>query len=179
MKDSPNAPLHTHTDDLLHSSTRPNAVPPNPYPGMSAQQPHPAGHGAPVDSGARIIGTQNNSKGPGPTLMLADTLSGNDVINFADEHIGSLKGIMLDVQGGRIAYAVLSVGGFLGIGDKLFAIPWGALILDTNNECFKLDADKEKLSKAEGFDKDNWPSMAEPQWAENLHHFYNTRPYWE
>jgi len=132
--------------------------------------------------GARILGTPDSmasSEGPGPYLMLADTLTGNDVDNFADEKLGDVKGIMLDVQRGRIAYAVLSVGGFLGLGDRLFAIPWSALTLDTANERFLLDVDKEALKNAPGFDKDQWPSMADYQWASQIHSYYRAQPYWD
>ena len=87
--------------------------------------------------------------------------------------------IMLDVERGRIAYAVLSVGGFLGLGDKLFAVPWSALKLDTDRSCFVLNVDKERLENAPGFDKDRWPSMADEQWATEIHSYYGSRPYWQ
>jgi hypothetical protein len=74
---------------------------------------------------------------------------------------------------------VLSFGGFLGVGDKLFAVPWRALKLDTDNKCFILDVDKDRLRDAPGFDKDHWPSMADTQWASKVHSYYGTRPYWE
>ncbi|HYG31471.1 MAG TPA: PRC-barrel domain-containing protein, partial [Methylophilaceae bacterium] len=73
----------------------------------------------------------DDDSGPGPRLMGADTLIGNDVANHKDEDLGDIKEIMLDVPNGRIAYAVLSFGGFLGMGNKLFAVPWEALKLDT------------------------------------------------
>ena len=85
---------------------------------------------------------------------------------------------MIDVPTGRVAYGVLSVGGFLNLGDKLFAIPWSALLLDTANHCFRLDVFKERLEKAEGFDKDAWPTMADRRWAENNHVYYDADPYW-
>lgn len=130
--------------------------------------------------GAQIVGSQTNanSAGPGPNLMLADTLTGNDVINYANEDLGEIKGIMLDVEHGRIAYAVLSVGGFMGIGDHLFAIPWSALKLDTDRKAFVLNANKELLKNAPGFDKDNWPRMADVQWANKIHQYYSVNPYW-
>ena len=62
-------------------------------------------------------------KGPGPALMGADTLIGNDVYNYKEEDLGDIKEIMLDMCGGKVAYAVLSFGGFLGMGEKLFAVP--------------------------------------------------------
>ena len=77
-----------------------------------------------------------------------------------------------------IAYAVLAFGGFLGIGDKLLAIPWGALTLDTGASRFILDVSKEKLERAPGFDKDRWPAMADPAWATELHVYYDIVPYW-
>jgi sporulation protein YlmC with PRC-barrel domain len=69
--------------------------------------------------------------GPGPALMGADTLIGNDVYNTADESLGTIKELMIDMSSGKISYAVLSYGGFLGMGDRLFAVPWQALRLDT------------------------------------------------
>ena len=92
---------------------------------------------------------------------------------------GEIKDIMLDVPTGRVAYAVLSVGGVLGIGGKLFAIPWSAMQLDTAEKGFRLNIAKERLRAAPGFDKDHWPSMADQRWAEDVHAFYGSRPYWE
>ena len=111
---------------------------------------------------------------PGPRLMGADTLIGNDVYNTRDEDLGDIKEIMLDMQSGKVAYAVLTFGGFLGMGEKLFAVPWEALTLDTANHRFTLDIDKERLKDAPGFDEDHWPSMADPKWASGVHKFYGT-----
>jgi hypothetical protein len=114
----------------------------------------------------------SSSGGPGPALMGADTLLGNDVYNGACENLGSIKEFMIDMPSGRIAYAVLSFGGFLGMGDRLFAVPWQALKLDTANKRFTLNVSKDKLKSAPGFDKDHWPSMADPTWATDVHTFY-------
>ena len=127
-------------------------------------------------SGTTILA---RDQGPGPELMGADTLTGNDVYNHKDEELGDIKEIMLDVRNGRIGYAVLSYGGFLGVGDKLFAVPWSALTLDTQNKRFVLDVDKESLESAPGFDKDDWPDMADPEWARDVHAYYGTKPYAE
>ena len=115
-----------------------------------------------------------NDSGPGPRLMGADTLIGNDVYNLQDEDLGDIKEIMLDMESGEVSYAVLSCGGFLGIGDKLFAVPWSTLKLDTENKRFILDVDKEKLESAPGFDKDDWPDMADPTWQDTIHSYYGT-----
>jgi sporulation protein YlmC with PRC-barrel domain len=131
---------------------------------------------------ARILGgTQSywDNEGPGPRIMAADTLEGDDVVNAQGEDLGEIKEIMIDVPSGRVAYAVLSFGGMLGLGDKLFAIPWHALQLDPENHCFVLDVDKERLKNAPGFDKDHWPSMADQRWATDIHSYYDARPYWE
>jgi sporulation protein YlmC with PRC-barrel domain len=126
-----------------------------------------------------IIGKRESGDGPGPEVMGAETLTGNPVVNSAGEKLGKVEAIMLDVPSGRIAYAVLSHGGFLGMGDKLFAIPWQAMKLDTRNKCFVLDLPSEVLRDAPGFDKNHWPSMADPAWATGIHEYYDIVPYWE
>lgn len=117
------------------------------------------------------------ASGPGPQLMGANTLDGNDVYNRQDEDLGDIKEIMLDVDSGRVAYAVLSFGGFLGMGEKLFAVPWSALKLDSENKRFILDVNKDQLKSAPGFDADHWPNMADPIWANDIHNYYGTKPY--
>ncbi|MBK1646175.1 photosystem reaction center subunit H [Thiocapsa imhoffii] len=114
--------------------------------------------------------------GPGPELMGADTLVGNDVYNQQDEDLGDIKEIMLDMRSGQVAYAVLSLGGFLGMGEKLFAVPWSALTLDTENKRFVLNVDKDRLESAPGFDKDMWPDMADPSWEQGIQAYYGTTP---
>lgn len=116
------------------------------------------------------------SEGPGPELMGADTLNGNDVYNQKDEDLGDIKEIMLNMRTGRISYAVLSYGGFLSLGEKLFAVPWEALKLDTENKRFVLNVDKDRLKSAPGFDKDHWPNMADTAWAKGIHSYYGTQP---
>jgi sporulation protein YlmC with PRC-barrel domain len=118
----------------------------------------------------------NSTEGPGPALMGADTLLGNDVYNNDNEKLGDIKEFMLDMATGKVAYAVLSFGGLLGMGDKLFAVPWAALKLDTGNKRFSLNVNKDALKDAPGFSKDRWPSMTDPSWAGGVHSFYGT-PY--
>ncbi|MEB0135365.1 PRC-barrel domain-containing protein [Actimicrobium sp. CCC2.4] len=116
----------------------------------------------------------SSGKGPGPELMGADTLLGEDVYNRQDESLGDVKEIMIDMRSGKVAYAVLSFGGFLGIGEKLFAVPWSALMLDTVNKRFVLDVDGEKLEQAPGFDPDHWPDMADQTWRTTVDEYYST-----
>ncbi len=116
------------------------------------------------------------STGPGPALMGADTLIGDNVVNGKDENLGDIKEIMIDMRSAQVAYAVLSFGGFLGLGAKLFAVPWQALHLDTVNKRFVLNVDKDQLKKAPGFDPDNWPDMSDVAWSNEVHNFYGTDP---
>ena len=118
---------------------------------------------------------KNIGDGPGPALMGADTLIGNDVYNASNENLGSIKELMIEMSTGKISYAVLSFGGFLGVGDRLFAVPWQALKLDTANRRFTLNASKEQLKNAPGFDKNHWPSMADTSWVSDVHSFYGVK----
>ena len=128
----------------------------------------------------RIVGKGSaTAEGPGPYVMAASTLDGDKVMSSDGEDVGKIKEIMLDVYTGRIAYAVMSSGGFLGIGDKLLAIPWSALTLDTDRKCFLLSATADRVKNAPGFDKDHWPAMADVAWANELHTYYGSSPYWE
>lgn len=118
----------------------------------------------------------SHGAGPGPALLGAKTLMGNDVVNTQGDDLGDIKELMIDMASGKIAYAVLSFGGLLGVGDKLFAVPWSALRLETTNQRFTLDVAKNVMKDAPGFDKDHWPSMSDKSWARSVSQFYGT-PY--
>ena len=90
-----------------------------------------------------------------------------------------IEDLVLDAGAGRIAYAVLSFGGFLGMGDKYFAIPWNALHFDLSEKRAVLNVDKKLLENAPGFDKDNWPNMADSVWGAGIYKHYGYTPYWE
>lgn len=107
-----------------------------------------------------------------------EELSGFSVKNGEGEDLGKIEDLAIDVASGRIAYAVLSFGGLLGIGNKYFAVPWEALTLH-GNEVILLDVDKEKLKNAPGFDKDDWPDMADRQWGASIYTYYGRTPYWD
>jgi sporulation protein YlmC with PRC-barrel domain len=113
-----------------------------------------------------------------PFTLSATTITGTGVRNRSGEDVGELKDLMIDLNSGRIAYVVLSFGGFLGLGNKLFAIPWEAFEIDTEDEKFILDVDKEALENAPGFDQHNWPRAADTQFVDSVYEFYETRPYW-
>lgn len=112
-------------------------------------------------------------------VLAASTLAGDSVKNSAGENLGKLDEIMIDIPSGRIAYAVLSFGGFLKMGNKLFAVPWNVLRVNEDEKCFILEVDKATLENAPGFDKDNWPDMADTTWGANIYSYYGRTPYWE
>lgn len=112
-------------------------------------------------------------------VLAASTLTGDSVKNSAGEDLGKVDEIMIDIPSGRVAYAVLSFGGFLRMGNKLFAVPWNALKVDEDRKHFVLDVDKTKLENAPGFDKSNWPDMADQSWGTQIYSYYGRTPYWE
>lgn len=129
-------------------------------------------------SDATALPGNDHDHGPGPDLMGAATLTGDLVFNHKDEELGEIKEIMLDTRNGKVGYAVMSFGGVLGFGEKLFAVPWNALTLDTKHHRFVLRVEKDQLQDAPGFDKDRWPDMADQGWTKSIHTYYGTTPYW-
>jgi sporulation protein YlmC with PRC-barrel domain len=111
-------------------------------------------------------------------MLSSTTLRGDDVVDTRGESLGKIEDFMIELQSGKVGYAVMSFGGVLGIGDKLFAVPWSALRVDTNEKRFVLDSSREKLERAPGFDKKHWPDFADPGWASTVERYYGapTRP---
>src|SRR5674476_273324 len=110
-------------------------------------------------------------------FLTASTIKGEKVINKDGEHLGKIEDLMIDLENRRVVYAILSFGGFLGIGDKHFAIPLEALSHRPNERDFTLDVSKDVLEKAEGFDKDNIPSNREA--LASIYTHYGYKPYWQ
>ena len=108
-----------------------------------------------------------------PRSMPANTLTGMDVQNLKGENIGNIKDLMLDLETGRVLYAVLSFGGFMGMGDDYFAIPLEALVFSEKEEdLVKIDIDKETLEEAPGFDKENWPREPTDEFVHSIYDYY-------
>ena len=107
-----------------------------------------------------------------PRVLSASTICSDAVVNDQGESLGEIEELMIDLANGRVAYAVLSFGGFLGIGDKLFAVPFEALELDADNHCFILNVPRAKLEHAPGFDKDKWPDFADPRFGQQIYSHY-------
>lgn len=113
-----------------------------------------------------------------PNVLSSSSITGDKVANMQGENLGDIKDLMIDLSTGKVAYAVLDFGGFLGIGNKLFAVPFNALEVCPESRCFKLNVSREQLEKQDGFDQNNWPDMADQTWGHKLHSDYNVEPYW-
>lgn len=90
----------------------------------------------------------------------ASKIIGTKVKNPKGENLGDIKDLVIDPENGQVVYGVVSFGGVLGMGDKLFAIPWDAISWNRDNKYYVLDLDKETLKKAPGFDKKHWPDTS-------------------
>jgi sporulation protein YlmC with PRC-barrel domain len=123
--------------------------------------------------GVGTIATRDN-----PDFLSAESLMDDKVINREGEDLGKFEDLMIDLAEGKIAYAALSFGGFLGMGDKFFAIPWKALSLRVHEHAFVLDIPKEVLENAVGFDKDNWPATSRESLS-SIYSYYGYQPYWQ
>ncbi|TPQ24323.1 PRC-barrel domain-containing protein [Methylomonas sp. HW2-6] len=108
----------------------------------------------------------------------ASKITGAKVKNTTDENLGDIKDLVIDPATGQVVYAVVSFGGVMGMGDKLFAIPWRALHWTSPKDYYVLDLDKDTLKKAPGFDKKHWPENS-AKWEdqrEAVSQFYRVAP---
>ena len=93
-------------------------------------------------------------------VLKASDLIGMNVHGTDGKKLGDIKDLVIDPEEGSVEYAVLEFGGFAGVGDKYFAVPWEALQLDQTNKKLSLDVHKKDLKNAPGFDKNNWPDLS-------------------
>lgn len=115
----------------------------------------------------------------GAIVRVSEDVIGKKVVNLAGEDSGEIKEVVIDATAGRVTYAILAFGGFLGLGDKLFAVPWGRLNYDRTKDAFVMKVNKELLKNAPGFDKNNWPDMSDPTRLSEIYKYYSSEPYWD
>jgi sporulation protein YlmC with PRC-barrel domain len=139
--------------------------------------------GVQVDVGDRqvTVGDKMSSNRTTNVVRIKDLLN-LKVYGGNDEKLGDIEDIVIDPAQGKIRYAVLSFGGFLGMGDKLFAVPWSDIQFvskgvtkggtQKEDHCY-LAIHKEDLKNAPGFDKNNWPNFADNNWSVNIDKYYN------
>jgi sporulation protein YlmC with PRC-barrel domain len=157
-----------------------------------AADPAPAGVHVQAPAGVQVdVNRGNNPNTTGTTasgqmsgagaIARASDLMGVGVYNSANERLGKIENLVIDTGNGRIRYAVLSHGGVLGMGSKLFAVPWRDLKLAPKGEAstglqkedhYVLDIPKEDLKNAPGFDKDHWPNFADQNMNTEIDRFY-------
>ena len=112
-------------------------------------------------------------------VVSASKIIGEAVVNLQNEDLGKIHELVIDAKDGRLAYAVLSFGGFMGMGNKLFALPWKAFEFSTTENKLILNVNKDKLKAAPGFDKDaKWPDFADRTWGSSIYTYYGYDPYW-
>ena len=113
-------------------------------------------------------------------VVSASKIIGEAVVNRQNEDLGKIHELVIDAKEGRLAYAVLSSGGFLGMGNRLFAMPWQAFEFASTENKLILNVDKEKLKAAPGFDKDaKWPDFADRTWGTSIYTYYGYEPHWK
>ncbi len=111
-------------------------------------------------------------------LIAADKVQGTAVYSSQGESLGSIETFMIDKQSGRAAYAVLSFGGFLGIGTRRYPLPWSRLRYDRDRGGYVVDLDKSVLEAAPYYDDDAAVTWEDRAWGQRVHDYYDATPYW-
>jgi sporulation protein YlmC with PRC-barrel domain len=135
-------------------------------------------------------------RGPNTMVLRASKLEGRNIENASGEKVGDIQQIVFDTQNGRVAYVAVSMGGFLGVGDKLVAVPWEAINVRSStagaagagagserdgDEKLILETSKDKLNAAPEFKSgdESWREMSDPNWMNRVYSHFSVRPYWQ
>jgi hypothetical protein len=113
------------------------------------------------------------------SLISSDKVEGTSVYDRRGEKLGSIHSVMIDKVSGKVAYAVMSFGGFLGIGDRYHPLPWHVLTYDTAEGGYVVDLDRSKLEGAPTYGTSETPNWSDRRWGQQVHDYYGARPYWE
>lgn len=111
-------------------------------------------------------------------LIASDKVEGTAVYNRQGERLGTVHNFMLDKSTGRVAYAVMSFGGFLGMGESYHPLPWRVLNYDTSQGGFVIDLDKSRLAKAPSYTASNVPNWSDRAYGSRIDDYYGMSPYW-
>jgi hypothetical protein len=125
--------------------------------------------------------TRDLRSGPKRDAVLLGTtdLYRDNVYDPAGKFLGEIEELVLDIHTGHVAYALMAVGGFLGMGQKMIAIPWSTVTIDRMYQRCVVNIDLERLIDAPSLDGDPLPRMADPGWATKVHAYFGCKPYWE
>jgi sporulation protein YlmC with PRC-barrel domain len=111
-------------------------------------------------------------------LISSEKVSGTSVENTRGESLGHIEEVMIDKYSGRVAYAVLNYGSFLGMGGKLFALPWDTLKYDTRRDAYLIDIPEDRLRNAPSFDAGSEPRWGYRDYDKQIHDYYGSRADW-
>lgn len=115
---------------------------------------------------------------PIPSILSpATSLCARTVVDSKGEVLGSIVDLLLDLERGRIAYGVVASGGFMGVGERLVAVPWNALMPGTRH--FVLQGTRSVLESGPVFEHEQWNRVPSRRWHERVHAHFCSRPYWE
>lgn len=112
------------------------------------------------------------------TLIAANKVQGTAVYNTAGENLGSIQDMMIDKKSGNVAYAIMSFGGFLGIGNKYHPLPWSMLKYDTGKGGYVVNLSRSVLEKAPNYAADSSPAWGDREYETSIHDYYGVSPYW-
>lgn len=112
------------------------------------------------------------------TLIGADKVEGTKVYNPNGDHLGEIHEVMIDKVSGNVAYAVMSFGGFLGLGQKYHPLPWSALKYDTNAEGYVINLSRDQLESGPAYGTEDMPHWGDRDYEKRLHDYYGLPPYW-
>ena len=111
-------------------------------------------------------------------VISASKVTGTNVYNTDGEHLGEIHDVMLDKRSGKIAYAVMAFGGFLGIGERYHPLPWPTLKYDTRQEGYVVGLTIDQLKGAPTYAADEVPAWGDRAYESRIHDYYKTAPYW-
>lgn len=112
---------------------------------------------------------------PNRNLISSGDVQGTDVYSPQEEKIGDIDHLMIDKQSGRVLYAVMSFGGFLGLGQSHYPVPWSALHYDTSLGGYMTNITEDQLRNAPSFSDGSFTNR---DWEQRVHQHYNAQPYW-
>ena len=119
--------------------------------------------------------TISDQHATGHYTVAAKQIIGANVVDAAQEDVGKIEDLIIDSRDSRVAYAILSVGGFLGMGDSRFPVPWDAIDFDADRRSAALKLERERLKDAPTFDSDTWPDMTNDTWHDEIHKHYGLK----
>lgn len=117
----------------------------------------------------------NATTHPNHAMISSEDVHNTDVYGVGDASVGTIDHLMIDKSSGRIAYAVMSFGGFLGLGSSHYPIPWSALKYDTALQGYRTSITESQLRDAPSFSDDAWGDRS---WDQKVHDHYGTPTYY-